>query len=69
VPTPAGAALLAGRKPPRSPRSSARAPVALALALSVAALAGLAAAAFHWRGDIMRAWPPSRLLFAALGAG
>ena len=39
----------------------------LGWALSVAVLLGLGWSAYHWRADIMRAWPPSERAFAALG--
>ena len=43
--------------------------VALVLAwlLSLCAVGGAAYAAYLWREDIMRAWPPAARLFAALG--
>jgi predicted Zn finger-like uncharacterized protein len=68
TPAPASVPLQAERKPRPPARRTPWLPVMLALVASVLVLAGLAAAGFHWRGDIMRVWPPSRLLFATLGA-
>ncbi len=52
-------------QPPPIPRGRTLLPVAWAATLMV--LAGLAAAAVTWRTDVMRAWPPSERLYAALG--
>lgn len=44
-----------------------RFPVFLAWAASLALLGALAWAMVAWRADVMRAWPPSERLYAALG--
>jgi len=46
-------------------------PIATALAwtASIVALLGLAVAAWHWRFDIVEAWPPAVRAFMALGLG
>ncbi len=36
-------------------------------AASILFLAALVWAAVAWRGDVMRAWPPSERLYSALG--
>ncbi len=38
-----------------------------AWAVSIALLVGLGWAAVTWRGDVMRAWPPSERLYTAIG--
>lgn len=69
VPRPQVPALHGEPKPKLSAsgRRSARLPVMLALALSTALVAALLAAGILWRGAVMQAFPPSRLLFQALG--
>lgn len=52
-------------RPPQAPRDRTLLPLAWAATLMV--LAGLAAATVIWRTDVMRAWPPSERLYAALG--
>ncbi|MFH5923475.1 zinc-ribbon domain-containing protein [Roseomonas xinghualingensis] len=65
------------RASPPAPRQGAHPavpptpPIATALAwtASVVALLGIAAAAWHWRFDIVEAWPPAVRAFMALGLG
>ena len=42
-------------------------PILLAWAASLAVLGALIWAMIAWRADVMRAWPPSERLYAALG--
>ena len=75
LPALSAAALLARAIPPKLPDDGAAmlAPrsrgwgLAVAWAASVSLLLLLAAAAVHWRTDVMAAWPPSERLYAALG--
>ena len=64
-PAPAPPPPLAGTGTARPRRADA---VALAgWAVSLALLAGLGWGGVRWRDDVMRAWPPSERLYAALG--
>jgi predicted Zn finger-like uncharacterized protein len=57
----------------RSPDLARPAPRSLALragwAASIAVLAAVIGSAVAWRGDIMRAWPPSQRVYTALHLG
>ena len=64
----------AGPRPTASPPPAPTRPagarggtVAAAWLLSLALLGGAAFAAWHWRAEVMAAWPPSIRLYAALG--
>ncbi len=59
-------------QPRRSTRPAAagplsRLPMLVVLVASIVVLAGLGAAAWHWRGPIMRAWPPAARVYALVG--